>query len=315
MPIACPHCRELVTADPQTQLPPALCPRCGGDLPEPTQLASGADPAAPAGSRSFASFLQHEPQTAATESLAETETINQATESSDAADVAAADADAPEQQPPVADQDAVPDQATVLAAGAANPADATAPTGIHTSTGTGGTASLAAAALPRFTQKNAASPAQQPARIWQIALLLALGLLLGLQILIADRARLAADESWRPLITRLCGVLNCSVPTWHQPAAFTMLNRNVRPIANLPGALEAQATFRNDAAWPQAWPLLLLSLSDADGRVVGSRHFTPADYLGKDIAQAELAPGQSAQVTFRLREPAAGVVAFSFDFR
>ena len=93
-----------------------------------------------------------------------------------------------------------------------------------------------------------------------------------------------------------------------------MLNRDVRPIANLPGALEAQATFRNDAAWPQAWPLLLLSLSDADGRVVGTRQFTPAEYLGKGITQAELAPGQSAQVTFRLREPDAGVVAFAFDF-
>ena len=155
----------------------------------------------------------------------------------------------------------------------------------------------------------------RPIGKWQFALVIALGLLLGLQILIADRERLAADEDWRPLITRLCDALGCSVPTWHQPGAFSMLNRDVRPVADLPGALEAQATFRNDAAWPQAWPLLLLSLSDADGRVVGTRQFTPAEYLGKDIPKAGLAPGQSAQVSFRLREPDAGVVAFSFDFR
>ena len=304
--ISCPHCRELVATDPQTRLPPAMCPRCGGDLLEPSEALP--DDAVPAGKRSFASFLQPGAQAAA--DVPPTE--NEAT--ADVAQINDADLEAPETESLVAEEAAESAEPPVITTEAAEPTHDIALDEIPAATDVQAAEPAPDIALPRFTQTTVAH-SQRPAAKWQVALLVALSLLLGLQILIADRARLAADENWRPVITPLCDALGCSVPTWHQPGAFTMLNRDVRPVANLPGALEAQATFRNDAAWPQAWPLLLLSLSDADGRVVGTRQFTPADYLGKDITQAELAPGQSAQVTFRLREPDAGVVAFAFDFR
>ena len=145
--------------------------------------------------------------------------------------------------------------------------------------------------------------------------LVILALLLGLQVLVADRARLAADASWRPMIVSLCNMLGCSVPAWHQPGAIAMLSRDVSPIAGSAGGLNVQATFRNDARWPQPWPILLISLSDADGRVLGSRAFTPREYLDAAATQNELAPGQSAQIALKLYEPNPDVVAFSFDFR
>ena len=312
--ISCPHCRELVATDPQTRLPPAMCPRCGGDLQEPTETAPDIEDAAPTGKRSFASFLQPEPQAASNEPLVDTEAVTVTSEPAGEADIAAANVDASEVETALVEQEAVAEEVEALTE-AGDTADEVTLIESPSTTDMGIDEPASPQALPRFTQTTAANTTDRPIGTWQFALVAALGLLLGLQILIADRERLAADEDWRPLITRLCGVVGCSVPTWHQPGAFSMLNRDVRPIANLPGILEAQATFRNDAAWPQAWPLLLLSLSDADGRVVGTRQFTPAEYLGKDIPKAGLAPGQSAQVSFRLREPDAGVVAFSFDFR
>ena len=140
-----------------------------------------------------------------------------------------------------------------------------------------------------------------------------LALLLGLQILLADRARLAADPGWRPVVENLCGALGCTLPAWHEPTAFLMLDRQIRP-ADTPGALRVDATFRNDARWAQDWPALQLALSDADGRVLGSAAFTPEQYLGAAPA-TRLAPGQSAQASFLVREPAPGTVAFSFEFR
>ncbi|MFT3763229.1 MAG: DUF3426 domain-containing protein [Pseudoxanthomonas sp.] len=168
---------------------------------------------------------------------------------------------------------------------------------------------------PRFSRIDRTMPAQPRTGKWQWTALGALGLLLVLQILLADRERLAADAGWRPLLGALCGALGCTLPPWREPQAFTMLSRDVRPQPDAPGALLAQATFRNDARWPQPWPVLQLSLSDADGRTVGARAFTAAEYLDKSEMQAELAPGQSAQVSMRLREPREGVVAFSFEFR
>ncbi|MBD8695923.1 DUF3426 domain-containing protein [Stenotrophomonas sp. CFBP 13718] len=150
---------------------------------------------------------------------------------------------------------------------------------------------------------------------WQWLIVAALTVVLLLQVAVADRGRLASDASTRPMISLVCSVLRCSLPTWREPTAFTMLSRDVRPVPGQAGALQVQASVRNDARWAQDWPSLRLSLSDADGRVIGTGVFTPADYLAADGAAAPpLEPGQSTQISFRVREPAASTVAFNFDF-
>ena len=176
-------------------------------------------------------------------------------------------------------------------------------------------ATQALPAMPSFTRQHARPGLHPRTAGWQWAMLIVLSLILALQVLLADRARLAADATWRPLVARLCGALGCSIPPWHQPDAFAMLSRDVGPIPGKAGGLNVQATFRNDARWAQDWPVLLLSLSDADGRVLGSRAFTSREYLGATVAQTELAPGQSAQIALQLHEPNPNVVAFTFDFR
>ncbi|MDG2526141.1 DUF3426 domain-containing protein [Stenotrophomonas sp. HITSZ_GD] len=173
---------------------------------------------------------------------------------------------------------------------------------------------IAAPPAPTFAQPRAKVPTPR-APAWQWVALCVLAVLLVVQILLADRARLATDARWRPLLSTLCGALRCDLPVWHEPSAFTMLDRDVRPAADQPGVLRIQASFRNDARWDQAWPYLQLSLSDADGRVIGSRVFAPAEYLGHAPPAGEtLAPGQSGRIDFRVREPAAGTSAFTFDF-
>lgn len=161
---------------------------------------------------------------------------------------------------------------------------------------------------------HAARSATRPPRWRALAVIFALALLLVLQVLLADRAALAADARWRPLVASLCGVLRCALPAWHEPAAYTLLARDVRPAR--PGVLHVSASFRNDARWPQAWPLLHLALQDVDGRTVGARTLTPAEYRGRaPITQNSVATGQVANIAFDIAEPSATVVAFTFDFR
>ncbi|MEA5123658.1 DUF3426 domain-containing protein [Xanthomonas floridensis] len=168
---------------------------------------------------------------------------------------------------------------------------------------------------PAFARRGLSRPRLRASgRQW--ALLVGLVGVLALQIVIADRAHLAGDARWRPVVSAACAVLRCSLPAWREPAALTLLNREVRPMPGMPGVLQIQASFRNDARWAQAWPWLQLSLSDADGRVIGTRVLGPQEYLGQAPAEQDtLAPGQAVQVAFRVREPAASTAAFSFDFR
>ena len=169
---------------------------------------------------------------------------------------------------------------------------------------------------PSFARAQAASAAQRRGWRWPAAVA-ALSLLLLLQLLLAQRDTLAADARWRPTVSALCALLRCQLPPWREPEAFTMLSRDVRAHPSAPGALLINASFRNDARWPQPWPRVLLTLSNVDGRIVGARAFAAREYLGADAAatQHELAPGQTAAITLSVVEPAPDIVAFSFDFR
>ena len=166
---------------------------------------------------------------------------------------------------------------------------------------------------PSFVHRRGPAPVRaHDRRLWLG--LAALAVVLVLQVLLSQRDALAADARWRPVISGVCRVMQCQVPAWHEPSAFTMLQRSVQPRRDARGVLSVTASFRNDARWPQAWPTLLLTLSDMDGRQVGMRAFKPADYR-PGAALAPIAPGQSATVEMEVVEPARPVVAFTFDFQ
>lgn len=143
----------------------------------------------------------------------------------------------------------------------------------------------------------------------------ALTLALSIQLLLIEREALAGNARWRPAISGICTVLRCPLPPWREPSAITMLDRSVQPQPGRPGVLAVQASFRNDAAWPQPWPELLLSLSDINGRPVAQGAFAPAQYGAPADTTALLAPGQAASIRFAVREPDPRTVAFSFEFR
>ena len=165
---------------------------------------------------------------------------------------------------------------------------------------------------PSFARTGQDVPRRGRRGEWLVAAALALFLLL--QLLVVQRDALAASASWRPLIVAGCNVVGCELPPWHQPDAFSMLSREVIAVPDRPGVLRVQASFRNDARWAQAWPALVLTLSDADNRVLGTRRFLPEEYLGKPTLGGTLAPGQASQLEFDIAEPAPNVVGFDFRF-
>ena len=305
--INCKHCGSLVATDPATDLPPERCPRCRGVLRSPA-------PATP--QVSVATLLKAPPAASVSD-----DTEASTTEASIDPDElplpsASTPTDGTPEGPPAsevvettearADVEAAPEPAPqVQIDDIAPPAKMPAP------------APTTTRSSPSFARRGAAGPRDPRTRRQQrilSAAVAALTLLLGLQIVLADRARLSADPDWRPTLTRLCGVLGCSLPPWHEPAALTVLARDVRPDAARPGQLIASATFRNDARWAQAWPRLRLTLSDIDGRAVGSRVFTVDEYLGAAPDAPTLAAGHTADVRLQLVEADARAVSFAFDF-
>ncbi len=168
---------------------------------------------------------------------------------------------------------------------------------------------------PSFARRSTTSEVATPKARWPWPLAAALLLLLLLQLVLADRASLAASPRWRAAIVNVCNALRCDLPPWREVGAFTMLTRDVQAHPGVANALRIRAAFRNDAHWPQPWPQLVVTLSDASGRVTGSRTFTASEYLGDAPTQKLIATGQTAAVALEIREPAPDTVSFSFDFR
>ena len=337
MPASCPYCHGPLTDDTALQARPARCPHCGNALPlAPANFTGGEEHD---NKPSLATFLK------AGESVAEPELPESATDNqADTLEMGAAAAPDAGSSPSIEiPQTEAPEPETTEITEAAAQSDtpdlpantepapetdsvnededspaSSSPTQAEAETLTGVAADQTSPApaistpAPGFIQDAKPSSRATP---WLWFALVLLTLILLLQIALADRNRLAADPDWRPVVIALCNVLGCSVPAWQEPKAFTMLDRNVRPNAQSPGTLDVTATFRNDARWAQAWPTLLVKLSDADGRTIGARAITPADYLADPAPSTELVPGQSARMAVQVHEPDGGAVAFTFEFR
>ena len=287
--VPCPHCGFLVALIVRPDGAPQRCPRCDG-------LVQEADEAA-------ADSTFEQPDTTPAQAVSPDEAEPTVADATDAVDTiapieTAAPIEAAESAPAPSYEDAIA-AATV-----------------------GGTPARGGKRAARPRRKGAPSFARHAVQRtsarthwgWYAGIAV-LAVLFVLQLLLAQRHELAADPRWRPFVAGVCGVLRCEVPAWREPAAFTMLQRSVRPQAGAAGVLAVDASFRNDARWPQPWPTLVLSLSDVDGRPVGVRAFAPQEYRAAHRPDDRLLPGQSANVTFQVVEPAPRIVAFTFDFR
>lgn len=291
--VLCPHCQFLVALE-RSGLPPAHCPRCRQALQpdDPTARAPGEDTAI----------------AAPTQAQAAEDSVGARPVASQLPAVATAD-------------DADVEHADQSARAAATEADGNLPGTADTPLPSNDSFAAPGLQQDAAPQVSPAVPSMRrtpgTSRRWQqpgVAIPVLIALLVA-QCLLADRAQLAADARWRPLVTGMCAALQCNLPAWHEPAAITLLDRNVVADPLRPGVLRVTAHFRNDARWPQAWPTLLLSLSDADGRVTGERLFAPRDYLGTHVTQDRIGSGQAAGIRMAVLEPAPRVVAFTFDFR
>lgn len=295
--VQCPRCRSLVAIDETSGAAPEFCPYCDSPLAEAEAAQAGdatdreEDAASPAHADGESEALPAEDPAADADPSPEPAAVATAEP--------APDGDRPEDG----------DEAVAQPRNAA-PAERSADEAAQ------------APAKPKPRKKTAAPSfarrgrrADRPTPPWLWAIVAGLALLAGLQIVLADRAQLASNARWRPAIASMCAALHCSIPPWREPSAFVMLGREVRQHPYMPGALRVDAAFRNNARWAQPWPDLVLTLSDVDGRALGTRTFAPKEYLGGKITQKEIGSGQTAAIRMELMEPAPGVVAFSFDFR
>lgn len=165
---------------------------------------------------------------------------------------------------------------------------------------------------PRFARETPeVEPAKLPVPRWLWPVIAVLFVALLLQVVIGGRAALANDAATRPFVVAMCRVLGCSVPAWSDPAALQIVDHRIHAAPDRPGVLVVEASFRNDARWPQAWPVLQLTLSDINGVPIAQGKFAAAQYL-PGAHPPEIGGGQTAAIQLNVTDPAQKAVSFDF---
>ena len=179
---------------------------------------------------------------------------------------------------------------------------------------------------PRFaratsSRRSGRSRERQPRqhageRRWPWAIVCAvLALLLTGQLAWAERGVLISDATVGGWLRSTCAVLGCQLPLIAAPAQLRLLASNVQAHPSVPGALMISASVRNDAAFTQPYPVLTITLSDAQGQRLAMRRLRPREYLDdRSILRRGLAPGATTVLLLEVEDPGDKAVAFEFEF-
>lgn len=143
---------------------------------------------------------------------------------------------------------------------------------------------------------------------WMTSLLV--GILMGtLAAQAAYLFRMEITRNWpelRPLYLRACAQLGCDVPLPQIASAIRITSSDLESDPANPSRLVLNARVLNQAAHPQAYPHLEITLTDARDRPVVRRVLTPDEWVGTHGSDNGFDAGEEAVV--RLPFNASGVV-------
>ncbi len=149
--------------------------------------------------------------------------------------------------------------------------------------------------------------------LWSICILTGI-LVFVLQYGYFMRDDLVKYAQLRPWLEQMCRLLDCRVPPRRDLSRIAILNRQIIEDPDEPGALLVDMTIENNASFAQPFPVLQLSLSDMNGRVVARGRFTHRQYLIHKPTLEELPPGTPVNVHLEIVDPSKNATNFEFSF-
>jgi hypothetical protein len=145
--------------------------------------------------------------------------------------------------------------------------------------------------------------------------LVSLSCLLAAQIFYKQKDWLATQPLTSGITRIFCEVIpNCEVKKRRDITKIEMLNKNIYSHPNQIGSLVVSASLENQAAFDQPFPLIEISLLDAQSHIIALRRFPPKDYLGNKFQQGLLMVRKNP-IDFKLNIADPGDDAIRFQFR
>jgi hypothetical protein len=190
---------------------------------------------------------------------------------------------------------------------------------------------LTATEVERVLTSNAGPPLPQSAYVWPTAATSGAGrggsrwwsaaaalalLALGVQAIHHYRSELASHPTFGPWISQVYAALGGEIaPNW-DVRQYQIIDwvASAEPNSRGVGSLKITARIQNRGPLRQPYPAVQLRLKDRYEEAVGSRMFTPAEYLPRDMPRGRLmAPGETARAELEVVDPGPDAYGFELD--
>lgn len=141
-------------------------------------------------------------------------------------------------------------------------------------------------------------------------------LLLAAQLLFINRTAVSAElPELRPAFESLCQQFGCEVPL---PTQRQLIRTEWSELSFVPQhdhLIQLNATLRNLAPYPQALPLLELSLKDGDDQLIIRKTLKPEEYLSKnDLALGRFNANSEIKIVTRMEVSRVKALGYSLHF-
>lgn len=138
--------------------------------------------------------------------------------------------------------------------------------------------------------------------------------LLAAQLLFVQREAFAQDPTLRPVLTEMCDLVGCTLPSRRAVDRIELTRRHVYSHPNVDDALLIDVTMVNEARFAQPYPVLTVTLGDRRGEPVVRRSLQPREYEPRLGRAARMAPGSPVNVVLEVRDPGTEARTFDLDF-
>lgn len=129
-----------------------------------------------------------------------------------------------------------------------------------------------------------------------------------------QRIPLRENETLRPWLDALCQLTNCPMPPKRDPSKIELVDNMMQSHPRYQHSLLVTATLINRADYAQPYPIVEITMTDLQQRVVARRTFRPEEYLAGDFAGMSFTPNVEVPLMLELSDPGDKAVGFKFDF-